>query len=198
MEVSKIQLSANESELILNKDWILTKHRITDKVYQVLGAVAAEMQTASQRYGKITGTTIWQNAPKISKGEQYEQLPYMVLDYPRVFSRQDVFAIRNFFWWGNYFSTTLHLKGSYAATYAAAIAANKTISDKLFIATGNNEFNFNIEKEYACSCGYSWPSEEVLKTMPFIKLTIVCPLQEWNLAVTRLACNTEILLQLLS
>ncbi len=40
-----------------------------------------------------------------------------MLDYPRVFGREDVLAIRTFFWWGHGFSVTLHLKGAWRAIY---------------------------------------------------------------------------------
>lgn len=197
MEVSKIQLSANELELVLNKEWILTKQRIIDKVYQLLGTIASEIQTNAASFNDCTGPDIWQNPPKISRGEQYEQLPYVVLDYPRVFTRQHVFAVRNFFWWGHYFSTTLHLKGHYTEIYATAIAANLCNTNNLFMAHGNNEFNFTIEKEYSLCGNGSWPAAETLKEMPFVKLAVVCPLQQWFQAPLQLINNTNLLLNLL-
>src|SRR5690606_23851576 len=50
---------------------------------------------------------------KISRGENYLGLPWIVLDYPRCFSRTHIFAIRTLFWWGRFFSTTLHLSGDW-------------------------------------------------------------------------------------
>ena len=34
------------------------------------------------------------HSPKISKGENYKGLPYVMLDYPRCFGKTDIFAIR--------------------------------------------------------------------------------------------------------
>jgi len=48
-------------------------------------------------------------SPKISKGENYLGLPYLILDYPRQASEHNFFFIRTMFWWGNFFSCTLHL-----------------------------------------------------------------------------------------
>ena len=48
---------------------------------------------------------------KISKGENYLGLPYAILDYPAIFKKENVFAIRTMFWWGNFFSITLHISG---------------------------------------------------------------------------------------
>ena len=48
---------------------------------------------------------------KIFRGENYRQLPYLVLDYPKHFSKESVLAFRTMLWWGNFFSCTLHLQG---------------------------------------------------------------------------------------
>lgn len=50
---------------------------------------------------------------KISRGENYNRLPYVILDYPRLFTREDTFAYRSMLWWGHEFSVTLHLSGIY-------------------------------------------------------------------------------------
>jgi hypothetical protein len=59
--------------------------------------------------------------PKVSRGENYRGLPWVMLDYPRVFGREDVLAIRTMFWWGNGFNVTLHLKGKYLNLYLDVI-----------------------------------------------------------------------------
>src|ERR1700743_3182070 len=59
--------------------------------------------------------------PKISRGENYRGLPWVMLDYPRVFGREDVLAIRTMFWWGHGFSVTLHLKGKYQELFLPVI-----------------------------------------------------------------------------
>ena len=58
---------------------------------------------------------------KISRGENYRGLPWVILDYPRIFGREDVLAIRTMFWWGHPFSVTLHLKGRYQTLYVPVI-----------------------------------------------------------------------------
>jgi hypothetical protein len=63
---------------------------------------------------------------KISKGEQYKGLPWVMLDYPRYFSKTGVFAFRTMFWWGHYFSATLHLGGNVKQHYNAALENSYT------------------------------------------------------------------------
>lgn len=67
------------------------------------------------------------NGPKISRGENYKGFPWVVLDYPRSFGREDVFAIRSLFWWGHYFSVTLHLKGRYKEICLPAIRSRISV-----------------------------------------------------------------------
>ena len=40
----KLSLSADELELVCNKDWILTKKMVVDKVYLLLGGLSQQMQ----------------------------------------------------------------------------------------------------------------------------------------------------------
>ena len=111
MQTSKIQYSTEELKLAENSDLILTKNRIVKKTIALFASLAEEYRSISIKYQAQLPSEIFEHSPKISRGEQYLELPYVMLDYPRVFSKEDVFAIRSFFWWGNYFSITLHLKG---------------------------------------------------------------------------------------
>jgi len=55
----------------------------------------------------------FKKAGKISKGENYQGLPYWVLDFPRKFDNENVLALRCMIWWGNEASCTLHLGGEH-------------------------------------------------------------------------------------
>ena len=49
---------------------------------------------------------------KISRGENYKGLPWMMLDFPRLFSNEKTVALRTFFLWGNSYSCHLLVAGS--------------------------------------------------------------------------------------
>ncbi len=108
---ANVSLSAFEQQLVTDAEWILTKNRIVHKVYVLFGKLSEQHQQY-QPLQQLPAETLLASA-KISKGENYEGLPYVMLDYPRCFGREHVLAIRTFFWWGNYFSITLQLKGMY-------------------------------------------------------------------------------------
>jgi len=109
----KIHLSTLERELMQNKEWILTKRSIIQKVCELFGelhniykGIYISSQFSIPDFDK-------NSAAKISKGENYEGLPYVIMDYPAIFSKEKIFAIRTMFWWGNFFSISLHLSGKF-------------------------------------------------------------------------------------
>ena len=119
---------------------------------------------------------------KISKGENYEGLPYVMLDYPRIFGREDVFAIRTMMWWGHYFSVTLHLKGRYKALFLPVIR------ERLGVLAGHGFLIGESEEEWRheLAPGNYRPLEMVediealLTERPFLKLSAKCGLDRWN------------------
>jgi hypothetical protein len=177
-EQANVSLSAFELELVSNPEWILTKNRIIQKVMQLLGAVNENLKyhpLVSQLPPEVHAFS-----PKISKGENYQGLPYVILDYPRLFSRDDVFAIRCFFWWGHYFTCTLHLKGKWKELYLPRVEAARK-SGKL-------------EQAYINRTGEEWAHQldevnwQLLQHLPgtinekdpLLKIAFRCNLSEWN------------------
>ena len=134
MDSTNLELSKGEYALIINSDFILTKNRIIEKIFLLFGALSERYKMLLNDY--LPGE-LFINAPKIYKGERYKNLPYVMLDYPRQFSKTDVFAIRSFFWWGNYFSITLHLSGRYLQTFG----------DAVFESIKNKEWYISINKD---------------------------------------------------
>ncbi|RYG23967.1 MAG: hypothetical protein EOO01_43830, partial [Chitinophagaceae bacterium] len=110
MNFTKLQLSAEELAMVGDSHWLLTKNSIMQKAYLLFGEAAASLQSAlAGESGQ--GAEFFLPSPKIAKGENYKGLPYVMLDYPRHFGKEDIFAFRTMFWWGNFLSFTWHLKG---------------------------------------------------------------------------------------
>ena len=100
-------------------DFLLTKARVSQKVQTLLNQTHDQLKqyVAAERFTFPEGTSA--QAGKIARGENYRQLPYLLLDYPRLFAREDVFALRTMFWWGQFFSVTFQLGGEIVATVPA-------------------------------------------------------------------------------
>jgi hypothetical protein len=139
-EKSKLTLSAEELQLVTDTSFILTKHKIMDKANMLLGNLAAVMKGEVLKNKNYLPAAVMASAPKITKGENYLQLPYLILDYPRCFDKENIFAIRTMFWWGNFFSCTLHLSGSYKTDFVKALQNNTRLMQ-------TNNFYLGINKE---------------------------------------------------
>jgi hypothetical protein len=119
MNLANLQLSAEEMRLVSDPGWILTKNSVMGKAVGLMGNLSGMYRGIWGDTGGISG--IESGDPKVSRGENYRGLPWVMLDYPRVFGRADVLAIRTFFLWGHGFSVTLHLKGVYQELYLPVI-----------------------------------------------------------------------------
>jgi len=169
---AKIQLSDAEMELVQNAEILLTKNRIIGKVYELFGQVA-----------ELVNYGVGPSA-KISRGENYLGLPWVMLDYPRIFSRQEVFAVRVFFWWGNFFSVTLHCKGSYLQQHKQDILDNLPLLEKygFHVCISNDEWRHEFtEDNYVPIATVGQATlREMLNAGSFCKLSARISLEQWS------------------
>ncbi len=187
-------LTAYEMQLVTDAQMLVTKNTIIQKVYQLFGNLAEE-------YKKELSNKLPENFdithPKISRGENYLGLPYVMLDFPRQFGKQDVFAVRTFFWWGNFFSITLQLAGKYYQQYGFAIgnAINNNLFTDWHISTGENQWEHHFERG-----NYVLIEQEIHFDHTkhfFLKLAKKIPLSQWDETNSFFTENFTFLLQTL-
>ena len=198
MPDTNVELSKNESELVTNSEFILTKNRIIEKVYKLFGLLSEDYKTKLYEYNTILPSEVFSSTPKIYKGENYLNLPYVMLDYPRVFLKDDFFAIRSFFWWGNYFSITLQLGGRFLQAYRDKIELKlkNEINADCFICINDAPWEHHFEESNYQSLK-TIDSIETILNKPFIKIAKQHALSEWNNAMAFYKSNYESLLQLM-
>ncbi len=183
MDAAKIRLSQLEMELVNNANWILTKNSILEKAKQLLGRIQSGYQ---ERLAVLPGLPagVRSSSPKISKGENYLGLPYLVLDYPRCFEKEDIFAVRTLFWWGNFFSITLQLSGGYKKNAGEKIIRSyRTLAENGYsVCISDDPWQHHFEKEnYTLLSGISpVVFENRIREASFIKLGIKTELQRWD------------------
>jgi hypothetical protein len=178
---AKVQLSAEEMRLVRDPAWILTKNSVMGKVIAMFAELSSEIRAGG---GK---------EPKISRGENYKGLPWVMLDYPRVFGKEDVYAIRTFFLWGHAFNVTLHLKGSYRERFLPAILARRAeLADAGFeMSISDDEWaHEHNDKTYG-------PIEE-RDERPWLKLSARVELELWDEAPEKLFALHNLLMEVLS
>ena len=184
MPGTNVELSKNELELVINSEFILTKNRIIEKVYNLFGALSESYKNTLLRHVNTLPVEAFTTSPKIYKGENYLSLPYVMMDYPRVFLKDDIFAIRSFFWWGNYFSITLQLSGRFKELLNndVALKLRKAFYEDYFICVHNSPWEHHFEQtNYKPVNGIELT--EILNK-PFFKIAAKLPLHKWQEAET--------------
>lgn len=107
----------DEKELSFLSDIEILKYRETayEKVKHLLREVKSQLEPTVISLNNLLPTGSLTQGGKISKGENLLGLPYLILDYPRFKQGEELLLFRTMFWWGKYFSVTLHLQGNLAS-----------------------------------------------------------------------------------
>lgn len=200
MEAAKILLSAEELNLVCDTHWLLTKNSIIEKTKGVFGELAAQLQQELDRNRHSLPEAVQLFSAKVFKGEYYQGLPYVMLDYPRVFTREEVFAIRTMFWWGNFFSVTLQLKGSYQRMFAPALIKNKQllIQSNFHASVSGDEWRHDFEPDNYQPLSSNENLLQKAINGDFLKIAVRIPVAQWNEAATVIAGYHTMLVGLLT
>lgn len=180
MEVSKIHLSSSEMELMQNAEIILTKNRVLEKIKGLLETVQ-EKQTGFIENSNFDDA-IFIVSPKISKGENYLGFPYLILDYPRQFSGDHFFFIRTMFWWGKFFSCTLHLANESKELFGERIQEAHSRLKNHYISISNDQWVHHLEESDYKQIGLMTEEQFRESCTRFDHIKIACrhPLTEWE------------------
>ena len=194
MGVSKIHLSSAEMELMQNAEVILTKNRILGKMKVLLEQIQ-EKQIDFINHNDISNE-IFIVSPKISKGENYLGLPYLILDYPRQSSKNDFFFIRTMFWWGNFFSCTLHLANNSKETFGKKIKDSYFQLRNYYISINEDQWVHHLqESDYQkIDSMIKEQFEESCENFNHIKIAGRHSLNEWEKAPLELFENWKFFL----
>lgn len=123
MASANVKLSPQELELVQNRDWLIMKRSVMDKAAGLLDDFRDSMDDHKPLSDAFASFGLLSGIPKISKGENYRSFPYVVLDHPRIFERQDVFSVRCLFWWGHHFLVSFHLEGRYRDVFLGRLSS---------------------------------------------------------------------------
>ncbi len=137
MQKNAIKLTNHQLKLASDIDYPITKQQVISLFTDLF-----------QELGKLQQQTVY-HVPaeigkdyKITKGENYGQLPYLVIDYPRISNKDFGILMRTMFWWGKYFSFNLYVKMD--AIQVIDYAKLKKVKDTL-VYTGNNLWEQDLD-----------------------------------------------------
>lgn len=175
-----MELNKEELSLIKDTGFLIAKAEITKKLYKLMEAVKIDLKEVIENSNfNFPNRTRIENG-KISRGENYLNLPYMVLDFPSLFLKDDVFAYRTMFWWGNFFSATLQLQGKSYRNYRNKIADNIDYLENknIFIGVGKSPWHYHYGKDNYVLLTSS--HKKHVLNHDFLKLSKKIDLEEWN------------------
>lgn len=188
--MANVKLSARELDLVCNAAIILTKNNIITKLYDLFGGLSEYYLLEGNMY---LNDDLKIHAPKISRGENYEGLPWLMLDYPRYFKGGDFCSVRTFFWWGNFISITLQLKGKYQQQLLIETLQSE-MSD-WYLCCNQNEWQHHFrEDNYKLVSSFS---VEEINQLPFIKLAAKISLTDFENAERFLKIHYQQLMEII-
>jgi hypothetical protein len=132
---TNLTFSEEEVNALSNKRFFEVKQTATQKVLVLLGELEKRLKSEVSVISLFANHGVeLKETGKIFRGENYRMMPYVILDYPRLFTTDSVFAFRSMFWWGNEFSFTLHLQGHALETF------RKNLLNNIHSLKGHNFF----------------------------------------------------------
>ena len=142
------------------------------------------------------------DTPKISRGENYQGLPYVILDQPRLFTKEHILAIRTMFWWGHYFIATLHLAGEVKAKYSQTLISGWQVlaaaQFQIYVREEDPwQHDFENGNYRLISAMPASEFERLIHRLPFIKIAKSYPLEGWEELIPGVVKDYQLLLQLL-
>jgi len=198
MQQTKIQLLAAEMDLVSSPDIILTKNAILQKLKLFLEGLQVKQLDILKDYSLQFPEEILKVSPKISRGENYKGLPWLVLDNPRYFQHNNIFAIRTMFWWGNFFSVTLHLSGNNKNSLVEKILTNiSDLKDDVHVYEGDDEWEHDLDPESykRLSSLTNDRFRQITSANNFLKLAIKFPIDRLEIIEDKLLRGYELLVR---
>lgn len=173
-------LTSNEMEVMSNRAFLLTKATVLDKTNFLLQQTLDKLTTVVDSGSAQFWPGINQQPGKISRGENYRLLPYQVLDYPAYFDHINICAFRTMFYWGSFFSSTLHLQGECLDAFREKLIANfkQLLNRDIYIAISESPWQYHYEQD---NYVLLQPEHElIIRGGDFVKLSKKIPLSQYQ------------------
>jgi DNA mismatch repair ATPase MutS len=199
IQQTKIQFLPAEMELVSSPDIILTKNAILQKIKSFFEEVQMKQQDVLKKYSSQLPEEVLKISPKISRGENYKGLPWLVLDNPRHFQHNNIFAIRTMFWWGNFFSITLHLSGNNKNDLLKNLTRNisELAKNDFYIYNETKEWEHDIDHSSYIKLSAINKDElkKIFSANSFLKLAVKFTVESLEAVEDKLLRNYELLVK---
>lgn len=174
--------SDEELSVLQNQEFLKLKNSVSEKVIAYLAEIERELHREINLSSFPFPEQTFLKAGKISRGEQYRLLPYFILDYPRLFSKEEVFAFRTMLWWGNHFSCTLHLAGPVLNSFRKSIISNLQKEKDLYFCVNAEPWDYHYGEENYVQIKHLDQKKIVdqIEKNGFVKISAYISISEWH------------------
>ncbi|MFN3346119.1 MAG: hypothetical protein ACK412_10770 [Chloroherpetonaceae bacterium] len=108
---------ADEIALLSNPYFFEQKTRATEKLKYVMEQTREALLAEIRPQELLAPSTTDFLKGQIAKGENYEGYPYVMLDFPKQFSKESIFTFRTLFWYGHSLIFSIILAGEHLEHY---------------------------------------------------------------------------------
>ena len=150
-------LSPDELAKLQDQSFLLAKKQIDQRVTGLLlESQKSLLDWIEQNRAPLTkGLSL--KPRKVSKGENYQDLPYWVSDFPADMSGSDIWTYRTVVWWGHFISFSLILAGRHKA--AVKLQLTELNQPNLYFTIGNSPWKLELSAENQRPCKQLGPAE---------------------------------------
>ncbi|MEM6843101.1 MAG: hypothetical protein AAF632_12805 [Bacteroidota bacterium] len=184
--MTSFSLTTQELNYLADTDFLLAKVAIQQKANQLLATTQLQLKEYITNQVPAFPEVVLTEGGKISRGENYQQLPYYVLDYPRLLSQNDVFNLRTMIWWGHELSISWHLAGHSLSHFRSRLESQWAAVKRLdwHVCVGDDPWQYHRHPSY-----YRLASElsfekttwaKWLESRGFCKFAVFFPLSGWD------------------
>ncbi|MEM7374445.1 MAG: hypothetical protein AAF587_37975 [Bacteroidota bacterium] len=175
-------LTEKEFHLLQDASLLPAKFRIGEKINKWLAALHRELKTPISNAIHLS-EEVCQSSGKISRGENYHNQAYRVLDYPRIFRRDAIFAFRTVVLWGHPIGFHLILSGIYKEKHQEHLLTNRhKLGENVCLAAHETPWIWEADAPglHPCHAMSEEDWREHLDRFSFIKLSQFLPLTEYE------------------
>lgn len=105
--------SAAELQALQNHEFFAVKARATGRMRDSFAALRDALRPTLPTSGWLCRSEVDVTEGFMTTGEDYEGLPYVVMDFPTHLGRAEKLAMRTLFWWGHYVVYSLIIEGAW-------------------------------------------------------------------------------------
>lgn len=184
MEHVHESFTAKELKAMHETELFLLKYMVIDKVVVGFSHLSKEMGQMIQQHH--LPAEIAKARVRIFRGDNYKFLPYAVMDYPALYTKENSFAYRTMFWWGNFFSFTLYLHGTYFDLYRSNLpeGIHHLKGHDFYFCVNQTPWQYYYEKDNYVGLDeilkHKNAAEKYLAGRDFVKLSRYIKISEWK------------------